>query len=122
MVVRHRVRLRDDPAEYEYILGFPEWFFYSCIAGYVGISLILWGAVRLFFKDLRSTTRTNRRTRAMVNHVAMIVPLVLYFVLIMGIAWLGNRFAAKRATPRASWRNISSAAVRWAASSSRWRS
>ena len=42
----------DDPAEYEYILGFPEWFFYSCIAGYVGISLILWGAVRLFFKDL----------------------------------------------------------------------
>ena len=33
----------------------------------------------------------------MVNHVAMIVPLVLYFVLIMGIAWLGNRFAAKRA-------------------------
>ena len=52
MVVRHRVRLRDDPAEYEYILGFPEWFFYSCIAGYVGISLILWGAVRLFFKDL----------------------------------------------------------------------
>ena len=42
----------DDPAEYEYIMGFPEWFFYSCIAGYVGISLILWGAVRLFFKDL----------------------------------------------------------------------
>ena len=41
-----------DPAEYEYIMGFPEWFFYSCIAGYVGISLILWGAVRLFFKDL----------------------------------------------------------------------
>ena len=33
----------------------------------------------------------------MVNHVAMIVPLVLYFALIMGIAWLGNRFAAKRA-------------------------
>lgn len=42
----------DDPAEYEYILGFPEWFFYSCIVGYIGISLILWGAVRLFFKDL----------------------------------------------------------------------
>ena len=33
----------------------------------------------------------------MVNHAAMIVPLVLYFVLIMGIAWFGNRFAAKRA-------------------------
>ena len=33
----------------------------------------------------------------MVNHAAMIIPLVLYFVLIMGIAWFGNRFAAKRA-------------------------
>ena len=33
-------------------LGFPVWFFYSCIVGYVGISLILWGAVRVFFKDL----------------------------------------------------------------------
>lgn len=42
----------DDPEEYEYIFGFPEWFFYSCIAGYVGISLILWGAVRFFFQDL----------------------------------------------------------------------
>ena len=66
----------------------------------------------------------------MVNHVAMIVPLVLYFVLIMGIAWLGNRFAAKRADTAgfmeeyfigSRW-NISSAAVRWAASSSLWRS
>ena len=42
----------DVPAEYGYILGFPVWFFYSCIVGYVGISLILWGAVRVFFKDL----------------------------------------------------------------------
>ena len=42
----------DDPSEYEYILGFPEWFFYSCIAGYFGISLILWAAVAVFFKDL----------------------------------------------------------------------
>lgn len=32
----------------------------------------------------------------MVNHAAMILPLVLYFVLIMGIAWLGNRSAARR--------------------------
>lgn len=42
----------DDPSAYDYILGFPEWFFYSCIAGYVGVSLILWAAVRVFFKDL----------------------------------------------------------------------
>ncbi len=43
----------DDPSQYEYVLGFPEWFFYSCIVGYVGISLILWCAVRMFFKDLQ---------------------------------------------------------------------
>lgn len=42
----------DDPSQYEYILGFPEWFFYSCIVGYLGISFILWGAVRLVFKDI----------------------------------------------------------------------
>lgn len=42
----------DDPSQYEYILGFPEWFFYSCIVGYLGISFILWGVVRLIFKDI----------------------------------------------------------------------
>ena len=42
----------DDPSEYKYILGFPEWFFYSCIAGYAGISVILWIVVRLFFKEI----------------------------------------------------------------------
>jgi len=41
----------DDPSAYRYILGFPEWFFYSCIAGYAGISVILWIVVRLFFKN-----------------------------------------------------------------------
>lgn len=41
-----------DPAEYEYIFGLPEWFFYSCVVGYIGISLILWAAVRVFFTDL----------------------------------------------------------------------
>lgn len=42
----------DDPSEYRYILGFPEWFFYSCIVGYIGISCLLWLVVRLMFKDL----------------------------------------------------------------------
>ncbi len=42
----------DDPSQYRYIFGFPEWFFYSCIAGYVGISFILWIVIRLFFKEL----------------------------------------------------------------------
>ncbi len=42
----------DDPAEYNYIFGFPEWFFYSCIVGYIGISFLLWAAIRMLFKDL----------------------------------------------------------------------
>lgn len=42
----------DDPSQYRYILGFPEWFFYSCIVGYIGISLLLWVVVKRFFTDL----------------------------------------------------------------------
>lgn len=32
----------------------------------------------------------------MISHTSMIIPLVLYFVLIMGIAYFGNRYASKR--------------------------
>ena len=42
----------DDPSQYRYILGFPEWFFYSCIVGYIGISLLLWAVVKRFFTEL----------------------------------------------------------------------
>ncbi len=42
----------DDPAEYNYILGFPEWFFYSCIVGYIGISILLWICVSFFFTEI----------------------------------------------------------------------
>lgn len=42
----------DDPSQYRYIFGFPEWFFYSCIVGYIGISLLLWACVRFFFTDV----------------------------------------------------------------------
>lgn len=42
----------DDPAEYNYILGFPEWFFYSCIVGYIGISVLLWICVSFFFTEI----------------------------------------------------------------------
>ena len=41
----------DDPSKYNYILGFPEWFFYSCIVGYIGISILLWICVSLFFTE-----------------------------------------------------------------------
>lgn len=42
----------DNPAEYNYILGFPEWFFYSCIVGYIGISILLWICVSFFFTEI----------------------------------------------------------------------
>lgn len=41
-----------DPDSYGLIFGLPEWFFYSCIVGYPLISVILWGMVHCFFKDI----------------------------------------------------------------------
>lgn len=41
-----------DPSEYSYVLGFPSWFFYSCILGYVVICVLLWFVVRKFFVDV----------------------------------------------------------------------
>lgn len=38
--------------EYEYVLGLPEWFFYSCVLGYPVMTLILWAVVRRFFADI----------------------------------------------------------------------
>ena len=41
-----------DPADYTYVLGFPAWFFYSCIAGYPLLTLALWLVIRCFFRDM----------------------------------------------------------------------
>lgn len=41
-----------DASQYKYIFGFPEWFFYSCIVGYIAVSILLWLAVKFFFKDI----------------------------------------------------------------------
>lgn len=40
------------PSEYVYVLGFPSWFFYSCILGYVVICLSLWFVVKKFFVEV----------------------------------------------------------------------
>ncbi|WP_339216886.1 YhdT family protein [Solibacillus sp. FSL W8-0372] len=42
----------DDPLQYKYILGFPAWFFYSCIVGTVFMIICVWLAMKLFFKDI----------------------------------------------------------------------
>ncbi|MGL4403376.1 MAG: YhdT family protein [Fusobacteriaceae bacterium] len=42
----------DNPTEYSYILGFPSWFFYSCILGFLVINILVYLAVKFFFKDM----------------------------------------------------------------------
>jgi uncharacterized membrane protein YhdT len=41
-----------DPSSYTYVWGMPSWFFYSCIVGYVAISLLVWAVVKIFFKEI----------------------------------------------------------------------
>lgn len=37
---------------YRYILGLPEWFFYSCVLGLVVINIAVFVVVTCFFKDM----------------------------------------------------------------------
>lgn len=41
-----------NPSQYTYVLGFPSWFFYSCILGYLVISFFVFFIVRKFFIDI----------------------------------------------------------------------
>ena len=41
-----------DPDGYSYIFGLPAWFFYSCVAGYPVVTLLLWVIIRKFFADI----------------------------------------------------------------------
>lgn len=41
-----------DPEKYKYIMGFPEWFFYSCIAGTAFMILLIYIVIKLFFKEV----------------------------------------------------------------------
>ncbi|WP_240512049.1 YhdT family protein [Paludifilum halophilum] len=38
--------------EYRYILGFPDWFFYSCIIGFFVIGFLVWAVVTFLFEDV----------------------------------------------------------------------
>ncbi|MFR4520453.1 MAG: YhdT family protein [Fusobacterium sp.] len=42
----------ENVAEFKYILGLPEWFFYSCVLGLVVINILVFLAVKIFFKDM----------------------------------------------------------------------
>ena len=41
-----------DPLEYSYVLGFPAWFFYSCIAGTIFMIVLIWLVMKFFFKEV----------------------------------------------------------------------
>lgn len=41
-----------NPEEYDFVFGFPAWFFYSCIAGTVVMIVFIWLAIKIFFKDV----------------------------------------------------------------------
>lgn len=38
--------------EYSYILGFPDWFFYSCIVGFILVAITVIFLVKFVLKDV----------------------------------------------------------------------
>ncbi|WP_062199101.1 YhdT family protein [Massilibacterium senegalense] len=38
--------------DYTYIFGLPDWFFYSCVVGFIVFSFIVTVVVKLFFKEV----------------------------------------------------------------------
>ncbi|CEE00288.1 hypothetical protein BT1A1_0427 [Caldibacillus thermoamylovorans] len=43
---------KGSPTEYTYILGFPAWFFYSCIGGLIIMSILITFVVKVLFKEV----------------------------------------------------------------------
>ncbi|AND08899.1 YhdT family protein [Bacillus thuringiensis] len=41
-----------NPSEYTYVFGFPTWFFYSCIVGFIVMVILLSLVVRFVFQDI----------------------------------------------------------------------
>ncbi|WP_143604298.1 YhdT family protein, partial [Streptobacillus ratti] len=42
--------------DYKYILGLPEWFFYSCIVGFIWVNIAVFTVTKMFFKDIDLNT------------------------------------------------------------------
>ena len=42
----------NDVANFKYVLGLPEWFFYSCVLGLVLINVLVYFVIKIFFKDM----------------------------------------------------------------------
>ncbi|MFB4167952.1 MULTISPECIES: YhdT family protein [unclassified Virgibacillus] len=41
-----------DPSEYSYVMGFPAWFFYSCVLGFVVMAVLVTVIVKKWFVDI----------------------------------------------------------------------
>lgn len=39
-------------SEYRYILGFPDWFFYSCILGFIVFTVLVFIVIRSWFQEI----------------------------------------------------------------------
>ncbi|WNS76351.1 YhdT family protein [Bacillus sp. DTU_2020_1000418_1_SI_GHA_SEK_038] len=50
--------------KYEYIWGLPAWFFYSCVAGFIIMVMLVIVAVKFFFKDVSFDEETEGGTSA----------------------------------------------------------
>ncbi len=42
----------EDVENFKYILGLPEWFFYSCVLGLIVINILVFIVVKFVFKDI----------------------------------------------------------------------
>lgn len=49
--------------DYEYILGLPSWFFYSCVLGLVLINTLVYFCVKMFFKDFDLDAIENKKKK-----------------------------------------------------------
>jgi uncharacterized membrane protein YhdT len=41
-----------NPADYRYIFGMPEWFFYSCVVGFIVMVILVILAVKFLFTEV----------------------------------------------------------------------
>jgi uncharacterized membrane protein YhdT len=41
-----------DPAEYSYVFGMPAWFFYSCVLGFIVMSVLVIFVVKKYFVEI----------------------------------------------------------------------
>jgi uncharacterized membrane protein YhdT len=51
-----------DPAQYQYIFGMPEWFFYSCVVGTIVMIILIFLSVKFLFKEVDFDEEDGRKS------------------------------------------------------------